>query len=106
MWIFWRKEEQMAISGQFLEAHLEERARRLVDILESAGPSCGLTVIKRAVVMRCPGAPSTDLPTIYDEADLNNAVELSLLERRKMRADALTGSFEREYYVIREKSVK
>ena len=88
-----------------MEAHMEKRARRLADILESAGPDCGLLVIKGAVVMRCPGKPSTDLPTIYDEADLKNAVELNLLEKRKMRADALTGNFEREYYVVREKSV-
>jgi hypothetical protein len=89
-----------------MEARLEKRARRLVDILESAGPNCRLLVIKGAVMMRSPGTPSTDLPTIYDEADLKNAVELKLLEKRKMRADALPGSFEREYYVIREKSVK
>jgi hypothetical protein len=38
--------------------------------------------------------------------DLKNAIELNLLEKRKMRADTLTGSFEREYYVVREKSVK
>jgi hypothetical protein len=78
----------------------------LVDILESGGSDCGLLVIKGAVVMRCPGAPFTDLPTIYDEADLKNATGLNLLEKRKMRADALTGSFQREYYVVREKSVE
>jgi hypothetical protein len=77
----------------------------LVDILESGGSDCGLLVIKGAVVMRCPGAPFTDLPIPYDEADLNNAIELNLLEKRKMRADALTGGFEREYYVVREKPV-
>jgi hypothetical protein len=89
-----------------MEAHLEKRARRLVDILETAGPNCGLVVLRGAVMMRCPGAPVTDLPAIYDEADLKNAVELNLLGKRKMRADSLTGSFEREYYVAREKSVK
>ena len=89
-----------------MEAHLEKRARGLVGILEGAGPNCGLIVMQGAVVMRCPGAPLTDLPTIYDEADLKNAVELKLLEKRKMRADALPGSFEREYYVIREKAAK
>ena len=89
-----------------MEAHMEKRARRLVDILESAGPNCGLLVIKGAVVMRCPDRPSTDLPTIYDEADLKNAVELNLLEKRKMRADTLTSSFERDYYMAREKAVR
>ena len=89
-----------------MEANKEKRARRLVDILETAGPNCGLVVLRGAVVIRCPGAPVMDLPSIYDEADLDNAVELNLLEKRKMRADALTGSFQREYYVVREKSVK
>jgi hypothetical protein len=87
-----------------MEAHMEKRARRLTDILESAGPSSALLIMRGAIVMRCPDAPSTDLPTIYDEADLKNAVELNLLEKRKMRGDSLTGSFEREYYVVREKS--
>ena len=89
-----------------MEAHLEKRARRLVDVLESAGPNCRLLIMRRAVVMRCSDAPFMDLPTIYDDADLKNAVELKLLEKRKMRADALPGSFEREYYVIREKAAK
>jgi hypothetical protein len=85
---------------------MEKRARRLTDILESAAPNCGLIVTRGAVMMRCPGTPFTDLPTIYDEADLKNAVQLNLLEKRKMRADTLTGSFEREYYMAREESVK
>jgi hypothetical protein len=89
-----------------MEAHVEKRARRLVDILESGGSDCGLLVMHGAVVMRCPGDPFMDLPIPYDEVDLNNAIELNLLEKRKMRADALTGSFEREYYVVRETSVK
>ena len=89
-----------------MEAHMEKRAPRMVGILENAGPNCGLIVMQATVELRCPGTPFTDLPTMYNEADLKNAVELNLLEKRKMRADALTGSFEREYYVIREKSVK
>ena len=89
-----------------MEANKEKRARELVDELENADPNCGLLVINRTVVMRCPGKPFTDLPTIYDKADLKNAIELNLLEKRKMQADALTGSFQREYYVVREKSVK
>jgi hypothetical protein len=89
-----------------MEAHLEKRARRLVNVLESAGPNCRLLVMWRTVVMRCPDAPFADLPTIYDEGDLKNAVELNLLEKRKMRADAVTGGFDQEYYVVREKSVK
>jgi hypothetical protein len=89
-----------------MEANKEKRARKLVDELENAGPNCGLLVINRAVVMRCPGKPFTDLPTIYDKTDLKNAIELNLLEKRKMRADALTGSFGREYYMVREKAAK
>ncbi len=88
-----------------MEAHMEKRARRLVDILEGAGPNCGLVMMQGAVVMRCPGAPFTDSPTPYDEADLSDAVELKLLEKRRMRADTLTASFEPKYYVVREKSV-
>jgi len=56
--------------------------------------------------MRCPGKPFTDLPTIYDKTDLKNAIEWNFLEKRKMRADALTGSFGREYYMVREKAAK
>ena len=62
-------------------------------------------VMQGAVVIRCPGASFKDSPTTYDEADLKNAIELNLLEKRKMRADTFIGSFEREYYVVREKSV-
>ena len=47
-----------------MEAHMEKRARRLVDILESGGSDCGLLVIKGAVVMRCPGAPVRHSPNI------------------------------------------
>jgi hypothetical protein len=90
-----------------MEANKEKRARKLADELKNAGPNCGLVVTEGTVVMRRPGAPLMDAPKLtYDEADLKNAVELSLLEKREMRADALSGSFEREYYVVREKSVK
>ena len=90
-----------------MEANKEKRARRLVDELENAGSNCGLIVMQGTVVMRRPGAPLMDAPKLtYDEADLNNAIALNLLEKRKMRADALTGSFEREYYVVRAKSVE
>ena len=77
-----------------------------MDILESAAPNCELIVMRGAVVTRCSCTAFTDLPAIYDEADLKNAVQLNLLEKRKMQADTLTGSFEREYYMVREKSVK
>jgi hypothetical protein len=89
-----------------MEVSAERRARKLVDILESGGSDCGLLVVKGAVVMRCPGTPFTDLPIPYDEADLNNAIELNLLEKRKMRVDSLIGSSGWEWYVVREKAVK
>ena len=89
-----------------MEVSTERRARKLVDILESGGSDCGLLVIKGAVVMRCPGAPFTDLPIPYDEADLNNAIELNLLEKRKMRVDTLIGSSGWEWYVVRERAAK
>jgi hypothetical protein len=89
-----------------MEVSVERRARKLVDILESGGSDCGLLVIKGGVVMRCPGAPFTDLSIPYDEADLNNAIELNLLEKRKMRAETLTGSSGWEWYVVSEKAAK
>jgi len=89
-----------------MEVSIERRARRLVDILGSGGSDCGLLAIKGTVVMRCPGEPFMDLPIPYDEADLDNAIELNLLEKKKMRADTLTGSSGWEWYVVREKSVK
>ena len=49
-----------------MEVSIERRARKLVDILESGGSDCGLLVVKGTVVMRCPGAPFTDLPIPYD----------------------------------------
>ena len=89
-----------------MEVSIERRARKLVDILESGSSDCGLLVIKGTVVMRCPGAPFTDLPIPYDEADLNNAIELNLIEKRKMRVDTLTGSSGWEWYVVRERAAK
>ena len=89
-----------------MEVSTERRARRLVDILESGGSDCGLLVIKGAVVMRCPGVPFTDLPIPYDEADLNNAIELNLLEKRKKLIGSVTGSSGWEWYVVREKAAK
>src|SRR5713101_2394244 len=69
-------------------------------------PACGLLAIKGAVVMRCPGTPFTDLPIPYDEADLNNAIELNLLEKKKMLIGSVTGSSGWEWYVVREKATK
>jgi hypothetical protein len=89
-----------------MEVSTERRARRLVDILESGGSDCGLLVFKGTVVMRCPGAPFTDLRIPYDEADLNNAIELNLIEKRKKLIGSVTGSSGWEWYVVREKAAK
>jgi len=89
-----------------MEAHIEKRARRLVDILETVGPDCGLLVIKGTVVMRYPGAPFTDSLTMYDEVDLNNAIELNLIEKKKMLTGSSTSSSEWECYVVRKKPAK
>ena len=56
--------------------------------------------------MRCPVAPFTDLPIPYDEADLNNAIELNLLEKEKKLIGSVTGSSGWEWYVVREKAAK
>jgi hypothetical protein len=89
-----------------MEVSVERRARKLVDILESGGSDCGLLVIKGTVVMRCPGSPFTDLPIPYDEADLNNAIELNLIEKRKKLIGSVTGSSGWEWYVVTEKAAK
>ena len=89
-----------------MEVSVERRARKLVDILESGGSDCGLLVIKGIVVMRCPGSPFTDLPIPYDEADLNNAIELNLIEKRKKLIGSVTGSSGWEWYVVRERAAK
>jgi hypothetical protein len=80
----------------------EARARELAEHLEKAGPNCGLLPVQGIVVLRCPGAPYTDTPMItFDEADLQNAVALDLLERGKV-----VGSYEWEWYVLRKKNTK
>jgi hypothetical protein len=56
--------------------------------------------------MRCPGAPCADLLLSHDEADLNNAIELNLLEKKKQLIGSVTGSSGWEWYVVREKAAK
>ncbi len=77
----------------------EARARDLVDQLESAGANRGLLVVQGAVVMRGPGAPySETLMVTFNETDLQNAIALGLLEKRKV-----TGSLEWDWYVAKRK---
>jgi hypothetical protein len=74
---------------------LEERARKLVELMEPTGKTCGLLVLQGAIVLRTPGAPYTDTPILqFEECDLNNAVALGLLERQRV-----TGSYDWEWYV-------
>jgi hypothetical protein len=76
-----------------------KRARKLVEQLSE---SCGLLVVHGAVVMRCPGAPYTDTPMMmFDETDVQNALALDLLEKRKV-----TGSFQWEWYMAKRKPPK
>ena len=80
----------------------EERARELVEQLEKAGMNCGLLAVQGTVVLRCPGAPYTDTPMMmFDETDLQNAVALDLLEKRKV-----TGSYEWEWYALKKERAK
>jgi len=79
-----------------MQAHMEKRARDLVDMLKRGGTNCGLIVVNGTVVARCMGAPYTDAPTPYDETDLDNAIELNLLEKRKV-----TGTLEWGWYCAR-----
>src|ERR1700674_4632988 len=76
----------------------ERPARKLVEQLESSGMNSGLLAVQGSVVLRCPGSPYTDTPMMFDETDLQNAVALDLLEKRKV-----TGSFDWEWYVSRRK---
>lgn len=73
----------------------EERARKLVNRLERTGTDCGLLAVQGSVVLRCPSAPYNDSPTTFNEADLQNAVTLGLLEKRSM-AMAIPSIFLRE----------
>jgi hypothetical protein len=57
-------------------------------------------------MMRCPGAAFNDSPTPYDEADLNNAVKLNLIEKKKMLIGSVTGNSGWEWSVVREKAAK
>jgi hypothetical protein len=79
----------------------EKSARKLVHQLERHGSNCGLLVLQGHVVIRFLRAEPTDAPTMADEADLQNAIALGLLEKHKV-----TGSFEWEWYVSKRKDPK
>jgi hypothetical protein len=75
-----------------------ERAHKLADDLRDAGSNCGLLFSLGAVVLRSPGSPYSDTPTYFDEADLNNAVKLDLLE-----PGDVTGNHFWEWYVLKKR---
>jgi hypothetical protein len=80
----------------------EKRALELVQQLERAGTNCGLLVVQGSVVMRGPGAPYIETPMVtFEETDLQNAIALDLLEKRKV-----TGSYEWEWYVLKGKNIQ
>lgn len=71
----------------------KERARKLAVMLDRAGENHGLLVVQGMVVCR-DGVLVTDTPTMTDEADLQNAIALNLLEPRKV-----SGSVAWDWYV-------
>ncbi|HEV2731682.1 MAG TPA: hypothetical protein VGV15_16750 [Terriglobales bacterium] len=89
-----------------MEKAQEERARKLINRLEATGSDCGLLAIKGMVVMRSPAAPYTDTPTTFDEADLQNAIALSLLERKTAEYRWRNGCRRWEWYVSKRKQPK
>jgi hypothetical protein len=74
----------------------EDFARELVELLERGGMNCGLVNSQGAVFLRSSGAPFTDTPTMFNEADLNNAIALGLLEKQ-----SVTGSLKWDWYVAK-----
>jgi hypothetical protein len=73
----------------------KQRARKLVEILKSAGDHCGLLMEQGNLVIR-DGVHVTDSPAMFNEVDLQNAIELGLLEHRKV-----SGSVTWEWYVVK-----
>jgi hypothetical protein len=75
-----------------------ERANKLVVDLQVAGINCGLLFSQGTVILRSAGSPYTDTQTFFDEADLNNAVKLDLLEKAEV-----TGNHFWEWYVLKKR---
>jgi hypothetical protein len=86
-----------------MDGFQEQRARALVNQLERSGINCGLFATQGTVVMRRPGAPCTDTPTMFDENVLQDAIALDLLEKQKMYLD---GKFGWEWYISKRKPPK
>jgi hypothetical protein len=78
-----------------MDGSQEKRARKLVEMLKSAGEHHGLLVVQGNVVIR-DGVECADSPAMFEETDLQNAIALDLLEERKV-----SGSVNWEWYVAR-----
>ena len=65
----------------------EERARKLVAMLQKTGENHGLLVARGSVVIRN-GLNGTDTSLIFDVATLENAIALGLLEPRRVSGSA------------------
>ena len=75
----------------------KDSAHELAEMLKNGGMNCGLMTAQGFVFMRSSGSPFTDTPTMFNEADLNNAVALGLIEKQ-----FVTGSFEWEWFVAKK----
>ena len=76
----------------------KDSACELAEMLKTGGMNCGLMTAQGTVFMRSAGAPFTDTPTMFNEADLNNAVALGLIEKQ-----CVTGSSEWEWFVTKKR---
>jgi hypothetical protein len=75
----------------------EKRANELAEELKEAGLNSGLLVMQGQVVLRSPGSPYTDAPLLFfQEADLNNALSLGLLQKGSVVGSSLSW----EWYVL------
>lgn len=80
-----------------MQPHSEMRARVMVSTLE---PNCGLILNSGAVIACCAVPSYRETPTLFDETDLNNAIELKLLEKRKVTISRASGTSECEWYAV------
>jgi len=73
----------------------ERRARKLVEALRVAGEHFGLLMVQGHLVVR-DGVLCTDSPSMFEEADLKNAIMLGLLQ-----ANVVSGSVAWDWYVVK-----
>jgi len=79
----------------------KQRAQKLVKMLKRCGANHGVLAVQGNLVVR-DGVKMTDDPFMFQEADLQNAVALGLLEKRKI--DGPSGSW--EWYVVKSGELK